>query len=143
MQPGARFIDTWSLAGYDNQLVFRNPNDGTVIVAQNDLGDDLPISFLIGDRMVAATLPADSFSTIVIPSALLETQGEHSPTAPSSQRHRTLLQKVMDAAAGRRFAGVLVPASSPAGGRARLLGVRRIGRGWASVAPVDNSGSQA
>lgn len=65
VRPGARVIDTWSITGHDNQLVFRNPDGSLVIAVQNDLGEDLTVRFLIGDRMIAPTLPADSFNTIV------------------------------------------------------------------------------
>ncbi|WP_433062982.1 glycoside hydrolase family 30 protein [Dactylosporangium sp. CS-033363] len=67
VRPGARVLDTWSLAGYDNQLVFANPDGSTVIVAQNDLGEDLPVRYLLGDRTISAVLPADSFNTLVVP----------------------------------------------------------------------------
>lgn len=67
VQPGARYLDTWSIAGYDNQLAFRNPDGSIVIVVQNDLSEDLTVRFLVGDRMIVPTLPADSFSTIVLP----------------------------------------------------------------------------
>lgn len=67
VKPGARLIDTWSLAGYDDQLVFLNPDGSTVVVIQNDLPDSSDVTLLLGDRMVSATLPADSFNTIVVP----------------------------------------------------------------------------
>ena len=62
-------IDTWSVAGYDNQLVFQNPDGSIVVVIQNDLGEELAVNILVGDRLISPTLPADSFSTFVIPAA--------------------------------------------------------------------------
>ena len=37
-----------------------------MIVIQNDLAEPLPVRIRVGDTMVAPTLPADSFSTLVV-----------------------------------------------------------------------------
>lgn len=66
VQPGARLIETWSIAGYDNQLAFRNP-DGSLVVIQNEMNENLPLRVMLGDRMISPTLPPDSFSTFVVP----------------------------------------------------------------------------
>jgi len=67
--PGARVLDTLSYTGYENQLAFVNPDGSIVIVLQNDTNEDQPVSLLVGDRVLSPTLPADSFSTLVIPAA--------------------------------------------------------------------------
>jgi len=48
---------------------------GVVVVAQNDLCEEMPLRVRVGGIVVAATLPADSFNTLVVPST---------PTAPLS-----------------------------------------------------------
>lgn len=66
--PGARVLPTWCVAGHDNQLVFRNPDGSIVVVLHNELAEPLPISVLVGERVLALELPAASFSTVVFPS---------------------------------------------------------------------------
>ncbi|MCM6761817.1 beta-glycosidase [Rathayibacter sp. ZW T2_19] len=66
LQPGARRLDTFSWTGHENQLAFANPDGSTVIVLQNDLGTPLPVSIAVGDVALTPTLPADSFSTLVL-----------------------------------------------------------------------------
>jgi glucosylceramidase len=55
---------SWS--GYENQLAFANPDGSTVVVIQNDLAEPMPVRIGIGKTVVAPTLPADSFSTVVV-----------------------------------------------------------------------------
>jgi glucosylceramidase len=62
-------VDTLSYTGFENQLAFRNPDGSTVLVVHNDASVEQPYSVLIGGEVLAATLPADSFSTFVIPAA--------------------------------------------------------------------------
>jgi glucosylceramidase len=66
VQAGAKRLDTTTLTGYDNLLVFANPDNGVVILTQNDLCQDLPIRVKAGNKVIAATLQADSFNTFVI-----------------------------------------------------------------------------
>jgi len=66
VRPGARRLETVSWTGYENQLGFLNPDGSTVVVIQNDLAEPLPVRIRIGDTTVAPTLPADSFSTLVL-----------------------------------------------------------------------------
>jgi glucosylceramidase len=68
VQPGARRLETMSLAGYENLLAFVNPDESVVIVLQNDLCEEMPIRISIGDQVVTPTLPADSFNTVVLKS---------------------------------------------------------------------------
>ncbi|GAA1961016.1 glycoside hydrolase family 30 protein [Microbacterium deminutum] len=70
VRPGARFVDTLSYSGYDNQLAFVNPDGEVVLVIHNDMDIELTVNLAIGDRMISPTLPADSFSTLVIPPAI-------------------------------------------------------------------------
>ena len=67
VSPGAQLIETLSYTGYENQLAFRNPDGSIVIVMQNDTHTDQPVNLLLGERVLAATLPADSFSTFLVP----------------------------------------------------------------------------
>jgi len=76
VSPGARFVPTWSLAGYDNQLVFANPDGSLVLVLHNDMPQRAPLSLLVGDRVLSVELPADSFSTLVIPADSKAASGE-------------------------------------------------------------------
>lgn len=66
---GARVIPTVSYSGHDNLLVFRHDDGQIVLVAQNDLAEPTTISVALGGRALTATLPADSLSTFVVPSA--------------------------------------------------------------------------
>jgi glucosylceramidase len=67
VQPGARRVETASWSGYENQLAFVNSDGSTVVVIQNDLADPLPVRIAVGGATLAPTLPADSFSTLVVP----------------------------------------------------------------------------
>lgn len=67
VQPGARVLPTWCVAGHDNQLAFRNPDGTLVVVLHNELAETMPISLLLGDRVAALDLPPASFSTLVVP----------------------------------------------------------------------------
>ena len=64
--PGARALKCLTYSGYDNQLAFLNPDGSIVIVIQNDMSVEMPVRIMLGDRVIAPTLPADSFSTIVL-----------------------------------------------------------------------------
>ncbi len=66
VRPGARRLDAVSWSGYENQLAFANPDGSTVVVIQNDLAEALPVRIRVGGSVVAPTLPADSFSTLVV-----------------------------------------------------------------------------
>ena len=54
------------MSGYENLLAFANPDNSFVIVMQNDLCEDLPVRVKVGEKVLAATLQADSFNTLVI-----------------------------------------------------------------------------
>lgn len=66
VQPGARRLLTMSASGYENLLAFSNPDGSVVVLMQNDLGEDLPVRVKIGEKVIAETLPADSFNTFVL-----------------------------------------------------------------------------
>jgi len=66
VRPGARRLDAVSWSGYENQLAFANADGSTVVVIQNDLAEPLPVRIRVGGSVVAPTLPADSFSTLVV-----------------------------------------------------------------------------
>jgi O-glycosyl hydrolase len=55
-----------TLTGYDNLLVFANPDNSIVILTQNEFSQDLPIRVKAGNKVIAATLQADSFNTFVV-----------------------------------------------------------------------------
>ena len=67
VQPGARVLPTWCVAGHDNQLVFRNPDGSVVVVLHNELAEPMPISVLVGSDVLSLELPAASFSPVVLP----------------------------------------------------------------------------
>ena len=69
VRPGAKYLETVSYTGYENQLAFANPDGSIVVVLQNDLCEEMPVRLVIGNRMIAPTLPADSFNTFVMPEA--------------------------------------------------------------------------
>lgn len=64
--PGAVRIGTVSYTGYENQLAFRNPDGSIVLVFQNDMSTEMPVTVMLGGQVCTYTLPADSFSTVVI-----------------------------------------------------------------------------
>jgi len=66
VKPGSRRLDTFSLTGYENLLAFENPDATVVILMQNDLGQELPVRIKVGQKVVDATLEADSFNTFVV-----------------------------------------------------------------------------
>ena len=67
VRPGAQRIDTLSISGYENLLAFRNPDGRIVVVAQNDMAEPQTLRIAVGTgKLVSATLPADSFNTLVI-----------------------------------------------------------------------------
>ncbi len=66
VRPGARRLPAVSWSGYDNQLAFANPDGSAVIVIQNDMSEPLPVRIGVGTTVVSPTLPADSFSTLVV-----------------------------------------------------------------------------
>jgi glucosylceramidase len=66
VQPGARRVEAVSWSGYENELAFTNPDGSTVVVIQNDMAEPLPVRIAVGDTVIAPTLPADSFSTLVV-----------------------------------------------------------------------------
>jgi glucosylceramidase len=66
VHPGARRVETVSWSGYENQLAFVNPDGSVVVVIQNDMAEPMPVRIAVGNTVAAPTLPADSFSTIVL-----------------------------------------------------------------------------
>ncbi len=66
VRPGARRVEATSWSGYENQLAFVNPDGSVVVVIQNDLCEPLTVRIAVGDRVIAPTLPPDSFSTLLV-----------------------------------------------------------------------------
>ena len=66
VKPGAKRLDIFSLTGYENLLVFANPDESVVIMMQNDLCQEMPVRVKVGDKVIASTLEADSFNTFVV-----------------------------------------------------------------------------
>ena len=50
----------------ENQLAFANPDGSVVVVMQNDLCEELPVRVMIGDKVIAPTLTADSFNSFLV-----------------------------------------------------------------------------
>ena len=69
VRPGARYVETSSWTGYENQLAFVNPDGSIVVIIQNDMSEPMTVGLRIGASTVTPTLPADSFSTILVPPA--------------------------------------------------------------------------
>ncbi|MCE4552862.1 glycoside hydrolase family 30 beta sandwich domain-containing protein [Roseateles cellulosilyticus] len=69
---GAHYLPTVTSLGYDNALAFRNPNGDAVLVMFNEMADPLPLVISLGKQQLALTLPADSFSTVLIPARHLQ-----------------------------------------------------------------------
>jgi glucosylceramidase len=66
VKPGAKRIKASSWTGFENVLAFLNPDGKVVVVIQNDLSTELPITWQVGKKTVTAALPPDSFSTFVV-----------------------------------------------------------------------------
>jgi glucosylceramidase len=66
VKPGAKRIKAASWTGFENVLAFLNPDGTVVVVVQNDLSTELPITWLSGDKTMRAILPPDSFNTFVV-----------------------------------------------------------------------------
>ena len=66
VRPGAKRLDVRGWSGYDNLLAFVNPDQSVVIMMQNELCQELPVRVKAGDKVIAATLEADSFNTFVV-----------------------------------------------------------------------------
>ena len=66
VKPGTKRLDIFSLTGYENLLVFANPDESVVIMMQNDLCQEMPVRVKVGDKVIASTLEADSFNTFVV-----------------------------------------------------------------------------
>jgi len=73
VKPGARYIPYFSGFGYEDQLVFRNPNGDLVLVLHNPLADPMPLLIGMGPQQMRLELAADSFSTVLVPGAMLPT----------------------------------------------------------------------
>ncbi|GAA3797978.1 glycoside hydrolase family 30 protein [Cellulomonas soli] len=71
VQVGARFVPTLSYTGFENQLVFRNPDESLVVVVHNPEPHEQAVRVLVGGQLLTPTLPADSFSTFVVPAELV------------------------------------------------------------------------
>jgi len=67
VQTGARAIPAFSFMGYENQIAFANPDGSIVLVVQNDMQTPMHYRAVVGDQVLEVDLPADSFSTFVVP----------------------------------------------------------------------------
>ncbi len=66
VQPGAKFVSTFSWNGYEQQIAFKNPDGSLVLVVQNDTSEEMDYNVMIDGKSLNVTLPADSFNTFVI-----------------------------------------------------------------------------
>ncbi|HZU62604.1 MAG TPA: glycoside hydrolase family 30 protein [Novosphingobium sp.] len=66
VRPGARYLPTPSFIGYEFQTAFRNPDGSLVVVMLNDMAEPQPRKIAIGHRQIRLSLPADSFTTLVL-----------------------------------------------------------------------------
>ena len=67
VRPGTRRIEAASWTGYDDVLAFEDGKGNLAVVANNPLGDPMPIKLMIGTEIFELTLPADSFNSLTIP----------------------------------------------------------------------------
>ena len=61
VKPGAKMLKTSG-----NLLAFKNPDNSIVIIVQNETGVQKTVTFKAGSKYVTATLPTDSFNTILL-----------------------------------------------------------------------------
>jgi len=54
------------LTGYENLLAFVNSDESIVVLMQNDLCEELPVRIKMGEKVIGATLQADSFNAFVV-----------------------------------------------------------------------------
>ncbi len=73
VQKGARRVTVQSWKGYENALAFRNPDGSVVVVAQNDLREDMPMTLQVGGQFLQLVLPGDSFNTVYLVGGLMVT----------------------------------------------------------------------
>jgi len=66
VRPGAKRLDIQGWTGYDNLLAFANPDQSVVIMMQNELCQELPVRVKVGEKVIGASLEADSFNTFVV-----------------------------------------------------------------------------
>jgi glucosylceramidase len=66
VQVGARVIPTFSWAGYEQQLAFKNPDGSIVLVVHNDGGEPMEYTAAIDGKALEVTLLADSFNTFIL-----------------------------------------------------------------------------
>ncbi|MEQ5806837.1 glycoside hydrolase family 30 protein [Alteromonas sp. NFXS44] len=71
VKPGATYIPATSFTGYENQLAFKNPDGSLVLVIQNEMAEPLTVKVSLGEKLMTIPMPADSFNTIVVDSAML------------------------------------------------------------------------
>lgn len=65
VRPGAQRLATRSWTGYEDVLAFRNRDGSVALVAHNPMCEPLPIRIKLGPDVIAATLPADSFASLL------------------------------------------------------------------------------
>ena len=64
VRPGAHRLAT--TGPYDNLPAFQNPGQSVVVVVQNAGAQARAVAIRVGERVLTPTLPADSFSTLVL-----------------------------------------------------------------------------
>lgn len=79
VRPGARYLPTQSVSGFENQIAFRNPNGDLVVVIENDMPTVQEVSIVFGGKRISPTLAASSYNTIVVPATVLATGGIGKP----------------------------------------------------------------
>ena len=51
---------------FENLLAFVNPDESVVVLMQNDFCEELPVRIKVGEKVIGATLEADSYNTFVV-----------------------------------------------------------------------------
>jgi glucosylceramidase len=65
VQPGARRLDTDGT--FENGLAYLNPDRSVAVILRNESDRERPINVSVGEQPIAATMPPDSFNTLLIP----------------------------------------------------------------------------
>ncbi len=67
VQPGAFLVDVKVNGSWNDVVAFKNPDGGIVVVLQNYTNAEIPLKIKFGEKAVALTLPAVSWSTVTLP----------------------------------------------------------------------------
>lgn len=67
IKPGAHLIGVSTAGIWEDAVAFQNPDGKVVLVLQNDTANEKPLKIKMGKTAVSVTLPAKSWSTLILP----------------------------------------------------------------------------